>query len=80
MTKPYVVFALEAEKPLGGWEDVLRKDGEVLYFATEREAADAGRAYLEFNFQNADKYQVVDIRDGKLVGTGGRKTGRRPQK
>jgi len=78
MTKPYVVFVFDTDKPLGGWDDVLKKDDEVLFFTTGREAADAGRAYWKANFPNSGKFQVIDVQSGKLEGTGGHKTGRKP--
>ncbi len=80
MRKPYVVFAFDAERPGGGWEDVLQVDGEILYFATEKEAVKAGRAHLKINFPDSGKYQVVNVCDGTLIGIGGHRTNRKPRK
>jgi hypothetical protein len=51
-----------------------------MFFAVNKEAANAGRVYWKANFPNSGKYQVVDICGRKLIGIGGHKTGRKPLK
>lgn len=73
MERPYIVFVFDAQHPKGGWQDVLRKqsDGEVWRFATFEDAAAAGRAYWQAHFPDHGRFQVVDLREGKFVGSGG---------
>jgi hypothetical protein len=76
VNKPFVVFIFDVNKPAGGWEDVLCKENKVVRF----EDADTAAKLARRNLPKNGKYQVVDLRTGSLIGSGGHKTGRRPLK
>lgn len=68
----YIVFVFEADKPRGGWLDVVKNiDGQPKVFASFKEAADVGRDFSQ-------SYQVVELSSLKLIGVGGHQTGRKP--